>query len=169
MSEGLEKMEKKHLLTAFSITAGLYSLNIVTDLLTGIALPAPLLLSILVSVGYLLYNRDIDITEAGLASAAFIGSGLTVSYGLKKTVYSDFCATATNLPGDRAAVLGGQGACKSTTEIFTSMLNSNATGTWRFWIVTLTASALTLYIYRNYYKTNSGTAPEPEPSSKTSS
>lgn len=162
-------MDKKHLLAAFSITAGLYSFNIVLDLLTGIALPAPLLLSILVSIGYLLYNQAMDIEETLLASAAFIASGLAVSYGLKKKVYSDLCATATNLPGESAAALGGQGACKSTLEVFSSVLNSNPVGSWRFWTVTLTASALTLFIYRNYYRANSGTASEPEPSSKTSS
>ncbi len=158
-------MEKRHLLEAFSITAGLYSLNIILELLTSIALPAPLLLSILVSVGYLLYNQAMDVKEVLIASAAFTGSGLAVSYGLKKTVYSNICSTATNLPGDAGATLGGNKACKSTLELFGSALNTNPIGSWRFWAVTLTASALTLFIYRNYHRPNSGAASDSGPSS----
>lgn len=69
---------------------------------------------------------------------------------------------------DAGAALGKDGACKSTLEIFSSALNSNPVGNWRFWIVTLTASALTLFVYRNYYRANSGTASDSDPSLNTS-
>lgn len=167
-------MQKENLLKAVLITAGLYSLNAVINLLTGISLPAPFLLSLFAAYAYLMYSEAIDVRETVLASAAFIAAGLLTSHIAKIYVYEDLCQMARSVsgPASGAAGLGSimdaEKVCLSTLEIFVSATSSGPFESWQFWLITLTASTLSIYLYRKHYKANSGTIPESEPSSNTS-